>query len=622
MHHDHRIKTISIFLITGILLSVCFFKIIIRKAVINFDLETEARTTLKVYWATGKEPYSEENMSAIFLTPGIRHYAVRICDIGKITRLRIDTSDERISKVTLRKISIYQNGYPRIVFSDKASFAKLTAVRGIEELRKDKKGLTVVPADNDPQLEYPLPHLSYSPAYIQIIATIFGIFIVVGLLYSATHILWKHDDFVPYLLFFILALVIAMAGISRYNLHPDEFVHIYAAEYYENHILPPKVCSPEIRRTYSQYGDSRLDSGEPVYLLAGKFLKLLKPFHIADFLVLRLFNVLLFSLLFFLALHRHVFRVLLLPILMSPQIWYVFSYFNSDAFNLFLSLLAAYQLVAEKSMFNRVLEEKLCGKNIFYFFCIAVLFGIMLISKLNFYFFLVFIFFYLLWKIAFKEIRLQRSHLIKISALAIAGVVIVGVIKSGDFYVNGLNKAAKIEACREKTAVHLYNPKTPLKEKYAYLQMKERGVTLKSLFTLDHWGMKSFASSFGVYGYTSVLASFTFYDLVAWAGLGFLAVLILSTLFKGGLKGNALLGITLFCAMTLIAMSLYHSWTADFQPQGRYFLPIVAMLSVCLFHNKKYLIEPLSYLFIVAMFLLSAYSFIFVGLYGIQKYFI
>lgn len=612
-------RIITIFLLTSTLLSLLFFKMVIRKAVIDFDLITQSKTTLKIYWSVGNQPDTEENMARITLTPGIEKYSFRICNLSKIDRLRIDTSDERISKVTLRKVSIYQDGYKPIEFNDKASFEQLVAARGIEALINNDKELTVIPADKDPQLEYRLPSLTYAPNYFQNAFRVLAIFLVVGLLFWATHILWEQYKYVPYLLFFILALIMVMAGISKYNSHPDEFVHIHAAEYYQNHILPPQVGSPEIRHTYSPYGFSRLDAGEIMYLFAGKFMQLLNPFHIPTYIALRFFNVMLFSIIFFFALHKPDFRILLLPVLMSSQIWYIFSYFNSDAFGLFITLIVVYQLVAQESMFNSILIDGFHRRNLFSSICIAILFGLLVMMKMNFYFFIVFCFLYLIWKIVFKEIVLTKVFVLRLLTIVFAGLVIVGIVKAGDVYVNGFDKAAKIEKYREESAALIYKPSTPLNKKHAYLQKKDRGETLKSLFTLDHWGGKSFQSSFGVYGYTSVLGTFFYYDIVKLISGGLLGLVVLSTLFRGGWKGNALLTIALFCSLSLIGAALYRSWTADFQPQGRYLLPILAMFSVLLFHSRKYFIMPAFNLFFVALFFLSTYSFIFVGLFGIEK---
>jgi hypothetical protein len=330
--------------------------------------------------------------------------------------------------------------------------------------------------------------------------------------------------------------------------------------------------------------------------------------------------VLLFSILLFLALHKQDYRILLLPVLASSQIWYVFSYFNSDAFSLFISLLAVYQLVVGESIFNRILNEGFHGKNVLCFFGIAFLFSLMLMMKMNFYFFIVFCFLYLIWKIIFKEISLTKVFLFRLLAIALVGGLMVGIVRVGDIYINGFNKGAKTELIREKFASLIYKPSTPFDKKYPYMQMKDRGSTLKSLFTLNHWGESSFQSSFGVYDYVTIKASFFYYDFVKLMGGGLLALIVMTTIFKGGLKGNSLMILALLCSFSLVGTALYRSWTVDFQPQGRYLLPIVSIFSILIFHNRKYFITSAFNLLLVSMFLLSTYSFIFTGLYGIEKY--
>jgi hypothetical protein len=40
---------------------------------------------------------------------------------------------------------------------------------------------------------------------------------------------------------------------------------------------------------------------------------------------------------------------------LSPQVWYIFSYFNNDAFPIFVATLLAWQVVDPASGFNRFL---------------------------------------------------------------------------------------------------------------------------------------------------------------------------------------------------------------------------------------------------------------------------
>ena len=426
--------------------------------------------------------------------------------------------------------------------------------------------------------------------------------------------------YIPYLAAMILALIIVMAAVSKNNRHPDEYVHVAAAEYYQDHIVPPGIGDPEIVDTYSVYGVSRLYSGEIVYLFAGKFMKMLEPFHLDPYLSLRMFNVLLFSILMLLALHKTDFRLFMLPLMISPQIWYIFSYFNSDAFALFITLLAGYQLTVPTSMFHKFVEQGWNRKTWMCLLAVGLLFGLLLLLKKNFYFFYVFLFLYFVWKVFFKKFPLRKENVVRIGAIALLGVTLFGMFRIADYAVNDFEKEQKLLEAREKYALEMYKPSTPLHLKHAFLQMKERGTTLKYFWQTNRWGEKSFWTSFGVYGYTSVTASYTYYDIMRNTGLLLLAVIVLSILFRGGLSGNSLLFITLAISAGLVAVALYHAWTVDFQAQGRYFLPIVAMFSVLLYHTERLLPQIIFHPLLLTMYALSLYNFVFIGLHDIGKY--
>jgi hypothetical protein len=72
-------------------------------------------------------------------------------------------------------------------------------------------------------------------------------------------------------------------------------------------------------------------------------------------------------------------------------------------------------------------------------------------------------------------------------------------------------------------------------------------------------------------------------------------------------------------AAALIGASLYHSWTKDFQAQGRYLLPILPMLGILCVQCRAYLNPRILTFFTSTMFLLAAYSFICVALLEIPR---
>jgi hypothetical protein len=72
-------------------------------------------------------------------------------------------------------------------------------------------------------------------------------------------------------------------------------------------------------------------------------------------------------------------------------------------------------------------------------------------------------------------------------------------------------------------------------------------------------------------------------------------------------------------AVMVVAVSVWHSWVNDFQPQGRYLFAIFCIISVTLASYREKL-NPLAInMFFAAVFVLSVYSYIFVALLRIPK---
>ena len=157
----------------------------------------------------------------------------------------------------------------------------------------------------------------------------------------------------PLIAAWILAAI--MTQVSAFNAHPDEIYHARAAGYYREHWLPPKFGDADAVPSYSLYGMSYLHDREVVYLFAGEFMKVVGPLVRDSDKGYRLFNLTLFGLLIVWFVHATKGRPLLIPLLLSAQVWYVFSYFNGDAFALAVGFFCAYQAAAPESAFNAAL---------------------------------------------------------------------------------------------------------------------------------------------------------------------------------------------------------------------------------------------------------------------------
>ncbi len=598
------------------LVAILAYQILVaRKAMVELQVETDSRTLFRIYYKGQGEPWSEKRFASQTIRPGIERYAFRLADLADIDELRIDTS-EKPAVVKLKSLTISQVGFAPLRIDSDKDFAKLQPIAGIAAVKIDQ-GLTVTPSSNDPQLLLVLPKDLQNGFSLKDWATPAALFVIAFLLVLAAYPLFPNYQFSPAFSLAVLSLMVVMATVSSPEQHPDEGVHIQAAQYYLNHWLPPAVGDKEILNSYSAYGVSRLHSGEIAYLFAGKFASLLTPFHVPSYLAFRFFNICLFASLVIFSIRNQHMRILQVPLLLSPQIWYIFSYFNSEAFAVVIMLVAAYQVVVPGSIWNRILEEEKVSPYILS--CLGLLAGLLLLIKVNFYFFVLFIGCYLLWRFLFKEVRPSRSVITRLAAIGVIGVALFGTVRGVDNYINDFHKKDKILEARELYADPLFKPSTPLNKKFLNLQMKDRGVSLGDMLSRKYWGEKIFRSSVGEYGYMTVAASLGHYDLVRYSSLLLIGLCLFFVMAKGGAAERVLTMSAFGCTLLLAGASLYHCWAIDFQAQGRYFLPVVGILSICFYRFRDHLRNLPCGILYLFVFGLSLYSFVFVGLAGIDK---
>lgn len=589
----------------------------VNRAHVEIQVSTPGSTYFKVYWAGSGELYSEKKMNRVHIRPGKEKYSFFITDLRRIDSLRIDPS-ERPGKITVKEIVIRQPGLPSIRFAGADEFSRLLSLGDVKSTNYTENGWVVHSTGRDPrfqiQIEHPPRSLNWPVEIFRFLLLLTPFLVLLRVLQP----LWAEYTYTTYFGVFVLALILTMAVVSKRDHHPDERVHLAAAKYYETNWLPPSVESQEIRDTYSAYGMSRLNTMEVSYFFAGKFGRMLELFQMDSTISLRLFNVTLFGILVFLAMGNPPFRLLFLPLMLSPQIWYLFSYVNSDAFSLFVVVLAGWQMVVDDSALNRFLDQQKIS--LIKILGLGLLLGLLLFVKKNFYFFILFIVFYFLWHLVFQPFPNFKGMLKRVLLICGIGCIFAAVHLGADYRVNGFEKGEKMRVMQELTAKPLFKPSTELHKKYSFLQMRDRGTTLEEFIKLHRWGEKSFRSAFGSYGYFTVHGPDIYYDLVRGAGLGCLLFMGGSILFRGGWSGNVLFAGAVLCSAALIAMACYHAWTVDFQAQGRYLMVIAAMAGMVLVKTEKVYNQIVLRTLCCSMFLLSVYSFVFIGIFGLAKY--
>lgn len=450
-------------------------------------------------------------------------------------------------------------------------------------------------------------------------------------------------------IFFLAAFVltVAMSFTSNFNRHPDEIHHFEAAKYYTNHWLPPVIEDPLIRDSYSTYGVSYLNYHWAEYVYAGTAMRILSPFVSDPHLAARLSSVLLFAFLiaFFFYRSRQENETLIIPafLLISSQVWYVFNYINNDAFVLFTSLLTAYQLIYERSLFNQFMQsETFSGKfagGLFFGF----LTGLLLICKPNYYSFLVFVALWLVYKFFIRKIFFEKAKfdLTIVKKLALVAFVAFSILTfrcALDFCVNGetnfvgisyiskyfgkLEKRGRLLEYQEQIADYNCKPSTlenDLANSHPDLALKTKGVGLKELLFKRLWLEYSLNSFVGGYGYMEFFA-----PRRVWQFMGLLYFLlglyvVSAVVVSGGKEGLIESVIFVSGVFLTVSISVALSWIYAFQPQGRYLFPILGMLGVFVYSNRKHFHNLIMHGFIITAFLLVAYSFAFVALPGINN---
>lgn len=590
---------------------------------IGVELKTDSNGVFQIFWAWKYQDYNE-NMSYKFRIRTTKDkYNFSITNLKSfktlksIRRLRIDPIKTYPSEVIIKSIVIKQIGYKPLRFETSAELEQLAPLKDIQRIENRQSGLEIVTSGEDPQLEVLVdPTIDY-----KLIIIVFLSCVIFGYIWS---FIFGYIDnrgerfrYVPYLMVFVLTLLFIAGSICN-TMHADEGVHASAAGYYEDHWLPPEICAPGTEHAYSPYGTSRLNRYEIVYFIAGKFSRLLSFIPLDERFRLRLFNVFLYFILLILCIRNVEYRILSIPLLLSPQIWYAFSYFNSDAFSLFILLIISYQVLSKNSFMSRFLEES-GGKEIFvHAIILGLVFSLLLLIKKNYYFFIIFLLFYFMLKLFTKDFNNTKIAVKRIAMVILVAVSVFGLRYSVDIYINGFDKTEKLLECREKMASPKYKPSTRLEKKFPYLKLRDRGISIKNMFVKHNWGIISFSSAFGVY-YIVPVAPKAYYKIIIITFIMFGLYIIFSFFFKQGFRDNMLLLLVFVCSFLLVSTSFWHSWNNDFQAQGRYLFPIFSMLGFLLFRSVKYLNKQFLNFFIILMFVMSAYSFIFVALLKLPK---
>ena len=585
---------------------------------------------------------------------------------GLIRDLRFDPINNT-AEVTVERLRLDSSLDPQLGSIDAGQLVPLANIAGVHQTAD---GISIVPSSTDPQLrlvlQRPLDLRAPSPYPRNCLAAV----LLTGIVLLVVQCLRKARlarYAVPAAMAFVFGLILAMAGVATTSnsVHPDEFSHLGALHFYIEHWVPPAIDDPSARPAMSVYGYSYLFELNTTYMIASW---VVSPFvdGVAEVYAARAFQALLWALLCILAFRARAFAMPLGVLLVSPQVWYVFSYFNSDAFGLFVAMIAALMLCFPGNSVGAYLS----GKRKFGIHVVAfgTCLGLLLISKPNF---VILVPAFLLW-LGVLHLDLRWYELASaLLALAVFGTVLIlgtapvmspsvkgmlwlaGGIASAlaggsllircthvvqcrnalsrmfllcliagavaaprvaqDIFVNGFpgEKAARIVAAEETNAGAAYKPSTiATGQGGGNTGLVYRGVGMEQMLFAPpyRWLAASVQSFFGVYGYMNIVPPLLLNELLALIFL-LVAATAAFTLARTRPAGAHLVAVAAGTCALVALSSILNSWVLDFQPQGRYLLPGLAMLVLVIGWAQSRLPRKFVGVLMALAFALSAWSF-------------
>ena len=406
---------------------------------------------------------------------------------------------------------------------------------------------------------------------------------------ETTPVLAKNIRYAYLLIAVAVVTAFQIARQTAYNVHPDEFVHVDAFCYFENHWWPPELNSDEL--AYSPYGWSRVYDGEIVYLIYGRLGRLIQSIFPAGsstascqarapqiVWIYRSLNVFLYLItlwILFRTGRKHPWSLLIgLLLLVVPQVTYVYAYANSDAWGLSMGIfLFVFVLARHEKLLHS--WPDVIG--------LAGLTGLVLLSKETDWLSLPFSYLLVGWFL-FNELKDRRPFPVQRTAgslallLAVTFVVImpstiVYPLTQGDY-------EARAEQMREARAVPALKPSHPTNPGY---RLAERGFSFLRVLADRRWIKLSLQSLYGRFGYMSIKPPVRLYNL---ALALFLSLAFLTYGFaiyrwrQISTTDRMMLLIAPLGVISVVLTSMYHSWIFDFQPQGRYLFSALIPLAM------------------------------------------
>ena len=519
----------------------------------------------QIFWDTGSG-YSEENSSfySVFKRLAVFPYKNEGQGLQSV-RVDFSASDEEIG---IARIQVRSGMFATYTISG-ADLAR-SAIWQNCSLQVEDDHVWITPTSGDPYLVLDQNNAPDFMARLQsdrwckiglLALFIVSLFLLAGLeIWLKTE---KSDRVYKLFSWLSIAIVIAVFVMSLFSItygHPDEDETRGSMDYYLTHWGLPDFDDISLQNAYSNYGTIRLAERSFYYILAGKFGWICKNiFHISAYY--RMFNVLLLVLLVaWILIKGRKDKWMFAFLFATPQLWYLFSYATSDAWDIFIGFFVVTEAIREDGLIAGVWKEGFSWRQFGGMFLYAFLCAQTLMGKKNYLIILLFAFVVLLFKLWDAENKKQLF----LKYMMILGMVFgFYAIRAGiDLwrYPEGKGYLYRAE--------HLKHQSQEIVEMQS---LKQQGYTyLQTLTAIDDGLFPTMFNSFvGRYGWMSLYSA----NIYVYIMLVLYIVNIVST-WRACKERKHIVAIVVTISFLCVG-TVYQMWTQDYQAQGRYMLPCI-----------------------------------------------
>ena len=391
----------------------------------------------------------------------------------------------------------------------------------------------------------------------------------------------------------ILFLIMISVNYGTQYCSPDEHVSAGAVRYYYDHWGLPNFNDDSVLESFSVYGNSRLKELTPYYFLAGKVGVVVDKTIGAAFSYRYLNFILFFILVGLFVRYGRNNKWMLFGLICTPQLYYIFTYTTSDAWDYFISYICVMFITL------KILKEK--RGSVLNYAVAGILLALIFLGKSTFYPVIVYIaVIYAIEVSGFDKVT--RKDSVKKSLIALASFACIVLARKGlDYLYYGGNKNAIIRAVG--SSVRSYYP-------VSYI---ERGTTLYGMITDTDMCDRLFKSFFGVYGWMRFDGEDIYYKIILLLNVSLIAYILFMLLKDKDKQVRFEAVVWVGVAVSMIIAVVYHCWAVDYQPQGRYLFGILPCWMHLASKRKVYDRVTAEYL-LEAIALVSIFSFVRYGM--------